>query len=110
MRGDVFGDGVFHGGGDEDVAIAGEAFFVGDGVAVREIVQVTALAVIKAGGGDVDAGFVEDAARFLGDGDDIRTLLVQQPGGMEADVAKSLDGDARAFERFVLSCEKLRGA
>ena len=63
MCGAMFvGDGVFHRGGDEHVALAGEQFLVGDRVGAGEIGERAVLLVVDAGGVDVDAVFVEDAA------------------------------------------------
>ena len=63
VRRDVGVDGVLHGGGNQHVAVAGEQFFVGDRVAAGEVGELAVLAVVEAGGVDVDAALVVDRRR-----------------------------------------------
>ena len=45
--------------------------------------------------GDVDPLGIDDRAVGVGDGDDLAPLLVEEAGGVAADVAVALDGEGR---------------
>src|SRR5439155_15257235 len=90
VRGDLVGDRVLHGGGNQDVALAGEQVLVCDRVAAGEISQRAVFPVEKARRLDVDAGLVKDAARLVADGDDGGAAVIEQLGRVVADVAETL--------------------
>ena len=89
------GDLVLEGGRDEDVALDLEDLGVGDVGRAREALDGAVLLLPGDDLGDVEAARGVDAAGRVGDRDDRRALLGDQPRGDRAGVAEALDRDRR---------------
>ena len=94
----VFGrDDAGQGGRDEDRALHGEQFIVGDGIAFVAVDQVALVFNVFGGLAHVDALGVVDAAGPVRDRDDLGAVVLQRKGGLAADIAESLNRDGRVL-------------
>ena len=86
-------------GGDQDVDGHGQQLLVGAGVAPLEADDLAVDGDVLVERGDVDPLGVDDGAVGVGDGEDLAPLLVQEAGGVAADVAVALDGEGGPGDR-----------
>ena len=80
----------------ERVAVEHEQLLVRDPVAALQLAERPAAALVRERRRDVDAVRVVDAARRVGDGDDLRAFLGGELREVRADVAEALHRDARS--------------
>ena len=93
----ALGDLVLEGGRDEDVAVDLEDLGVADVRRAREALDGAVLRLPGDDLGDVEPVGLVDAAGRVGDGDDRRALLADEPGRDRAGVAEALDRDAASW-------------
>ena len=102
VRGVLGGDDVFKRRGNEDVALELEHFLVAEARGARQGHDRAVLLLVLDGLDGVEAARVDDAAPRVADGDDLRPLLVEEPGGDAASVAEALDGYGGAAQVHAL--------
>ena len=96
LRGVLLGDDLLERARREHVAVDRHELLVRDAVAALQLGERAAVALVRERSCNVDAVRVEDAARRVGDGDDLRAELRDELGEERADVAEALDRDSTA--------------